>query len=84
MLEYHRQHYKYLQAYQARTQRMSFEKQKPLVPYSQPLTKKVGKQTGGYDNRSISDDLITAILLKFCSKTRIQESEEHMRTLSGE
>ncbi|PIL33226.1 hypothetical protein GSI_04676 [Ganoderma sinense ZZ0214-1] len=83
LLEYHRRHYEYLHAYQARTKRMSFEKQKPLVPFSKPLVKKVGKQTGGYDNRSISNDLITAILLKLSNKTRIEESEEHMRTLNA-
>ncbi len=63
---------------------MSFEKQKPLVPFSKPLLRSVGKHTCSYYNRSISDDLITTILLKFCNKTRIKESEEHMRTLSGE
>nr|VWO98010.1 Carboxylic ester hydrolase (EC [Ganoderma boninense] len=84
LLEYHKQHYLYLQSYRTRSQQTSFLKQKtPLVPYSKPLTKKVAKQTGGYDNRSISDDLITAILLKFCNQTRIEESEEHMRSLSA-
>ncbi|PIL33642.1 hypothetical protein GSI_04265 [Ganoderma sinense ZZ0214-1] len=84
LLEYHKQHYLYLQSYRARSQQTSFFKQKkPLVPYSKPVTKKVAKQTGGYDNRSISDDLVTAILLKFCNKTRIEESEEHMRSLSA-
>ena len=56
---------------------------KSLVPFSEPLNKKVGKQTGGYDNRSISDDLISVIMLRFSNKTRIEESEEHMRSLSG-
>ncbi|PIL31911.1 hypothetical protein GSI_06615 [Ganoderma sinense ZZ0214-1] len=45
--------------------------------------KEVGKQSGGFDNRSISDDQITAIFLKFSNQTRIEESEEHMRTLSA-
>ncbi len=85
LLEYHKQHLSYLQAFCARTQKMSLRKQtKPLVPYSKLLSKKAGQQTGGYNNWLISDDLITTILLEFCNKTRIQESEEHMRTLSGE
>ena len=54
------------------------------MPFSKPLNKKVGKQTGGYDNRSISDDLISVIMLRFCNKTRTEESEEHMRSLGGE
>ncbi|KAI1782077.1 hypothetical protein LXA43DRAFT_1069364 [Ganoderma leucocontextum] len=84
LLEYHKQHILYLQAFRARTQQMVFSKQtKPLVLYSKPLSKKVAQQTGGYDNRSISDDLITMILLRFSNKTRIEESEEHMRTLSA-
>ncbi|PIL30528.1 hypothetical protein GSI_07228 [Ganoderma sinense ZZ0214-1] len=84
LLEYHKQHHQYLQAFHARTQQMTIVKQtKPLVPYSKPFSKKVGQQKGGYDNRSISDDLITMILLKFCNETRIKESEEHMRTLSA-
>ncbi|PIL34349.1 hypothetical protein GSI_03124 [Ganoderma sinense ZZ0214-1] len=83
LLEYHKQHLLYLQTYRARSQKTSLTKQKPLVPFSKPLTKKVGKQTGGYDNRSISDDLITKILLDFSNKTRIEESEAHMRTLSA-
>lgn len=83
LLEYHRQHYAYLQVYHARSQQTTLLKGKPLVPFLQSLKKKARKQTGEYDNHLISDNLITSIFLKFSNEMRIEESEEHMWMLTS-
>jgi hypothetical protein len=38
---------------------------------------------GGYANAPISDDLITDVFLEFSNKTRKQESERYLRSLTG-
>lgn len=42
------------------------------------------EDTCGYDDKSISDDLISDVYLAFSSKTRIPESQESLRTLTGQ
>jgi hypothetical protein len=36
-----------------------------------------------YDEKSISDELITEIFIEFSSQTRREESDEYIRTLTG-
>ncbi|KAI1782658.1 hypothetical protein LXA43DRAFT_1103634 [Ganoderma leucocontextum] len=81
LLEYHKQQLLYLTNFETRwRQNALFKPVKGLVRYSKPLTGKVKKHTGGYDNRSISDEMITDIFVRYCEKTRIQESEENVRS----
>jgi hypothetical protein len=49
-----------------------------LIRFSDP-----GK-VDGFNNKSITDDLITDIYLGFSDQTRRAESQEYLRTLSGE
>lgn len=49
-----------------------------LEKFSDPWKK------AGYNDGSITDDLITDIYLAFIDQTRSPESQEHLRTLSGE
>jgi hypothetical protein len=38
----------------------------------------------GYNEHTISDDTITEVYLEFCDKSRKDESDEYLRTLTGE
>lgn len=49
----------------------------PLRSFSKP------DDSGGYCDKSITDDFITDIYLKFSKATRVEESNEHLRTLTG-
>lgn len=49
----------------------------PLRHFSKP------SDIGGYCDVSITDDMITDIYLKFSRGTRAEESNEHLRTLTG-
>lgn len=84
LLEYHKHRYAYLKAYRARSSRTSLIAPPPLRNFSKPLTIGVAKHVGGYDNRSISDDLIADVYSKWAERTRKDESEENMRTKTGE
>ena len=74
----------YLQAYRSRTQMTTLVPHKTgLQVFSSPQTGGVAKQTNGYDNRSISDDLITDLYLLFCRETRQKESEDSLKVKGG-
>ena len=74
----------YLQAYRSRTQMTTLVPHKTgLQVFSRPQTGGVAKQTTGYDNRSISDDLITDLYLLFCRETRQRESEDSLKVKGG-
>lgn len=49
----------------------------PLRLFSKP------SDIGGYCDTSITDDMVTDIYLKFCQGTRVEESNDHLRTLTG-
>lgn len=74
LLEYHKRTLTYLQKYQDRE--TSVFSPKHLTPFSDPGSE-------GYDDKPISDDLITDILLEYSKRTRQEESMEYLRTLSG-
>ena len=38
----------------------------------------------GYNNRSISNDIITDLYLDFCQRTRKEESSEYLKTVTGD
>jgi hypothetical protein len=40
--------------------------------------------TTGYNDKTISDDIITELYLNFGQRTRQEESSEYLRTLTGE
>ena len=85
MLEYHQQHRAYLENYASRSQQTTIVLPKAgLRRFSKPLTSGVAKHTSGYDNRSISDDIIAEIFNGWCERTRVQESEEYLCTEGGE
>jgi hypothetical protein len=76
MQEYHRQKFGYLQA---------FERRHPtpfcpldLKAFSDPCDME------GYDDRSVTDDMITEVYVEFGNKTRKAESDSYLRTKSGE
>jgi len=50
----------------------------PLVPFSHP------RAIDGYCDNCITNDLITHILNEFSERTRKNESEKYLQTLSGE
>lgn len=49
----------------------------PLRSFSKP------NDIGGYSDISITDDMVSDIYLKFSQSTRVEESNEHLRTLTG-
>lgn len=49
----------------------------PLRSFSKP------DDIGGYSDTSITDDMISDIYLKFSQSTRVEESNDHLRTLTG-
>ncbi|GBE83061.1 hypothetical protein SCP_0501070 [Sparassis crispa] len=72
LLEYHRQHMMYLQAYkQRRNQPKSMVTPPPLCRFSNPA------------RISITDDLVTDIYAKFSETTRQKESEDYLQTLAA-
>lgn len=75
LFEYKKRHLEYLEFYRLRGPT-------PLQPvalqsFSEPYNAK------GYDDQSITDDMITEILLGYHEKTRGGESAEYMSTLTG-
>jgi hypothetical protein len=75
ILEYFKQKYAYLEAFERRgpTVFNQFE----LQTFSKP------NEEQGYDNKSITDDIITEIYLEFSNKTRRAESDSYLRTRTG-
>lgn len=75
LLDYKKRHLEYLQFYLSRGPT-------PLQPvalqaFSEPYN------IDGFDDESITDDMITEILLVYHEKTRQEESAEYARTLTG-
>lgn len=71
----------YLTTYQDRLERCARSVlptlKSPLRHFSKP------GDIGGYCDVSITDDMITDVYLKFSRGTRVEESNEHLRTLTG-
>lgn len=77
MLEHAQAKLEYLQYYEARKLKQSWIKPSALQSFSDPY------QVNGYGHKSITDDLITDLFLSYGKQTRVPESEEYLRTLSG-
>ncbi|KAJ7037697.1 hypothetical protein C8F04DRAFT_1328715 [Mycena alexandri] len=76
LLEYKQRHMEYVTAFKARvTPRLNDSS--PLESFSTP------DNATGYNNKSITDDLITDIYLEFCHQTRIEECSRYLRTLKA-
>jgi hypothetical protein len=75
LLEYKQAALEYLQ---------EFQKKKSAIFQEVELTEFSGPHDPlGYNDKSISDDLITDILLEFTKRTRKLESAEYLQTLHG-
>lgn len=91
LLQYHRKHLEYLQYLQLRVhQPAQMLSPASLLPFSIPYTSASGAASsveagtqGGYNNTSITHDLIMDVYAQFCVQTRQRESEAYMRMLSG-
>ncbi len=89
LLHYHKQRLAYLKSYYATRPRGQLKlgqqaRWVPLRNFSKPEMSGVATHVAGYDNRSISDDLITDVFSKFSEQTRQAESEESLRSKTGE
>ncbi len=90
LLTYHKQRLAYLRSYEAALPRgqttldQSCNGATPLRNFSKPQTSGVATQVSGYDNRSISEDLVSDVFRKFVEQTRQAESEDSLRTKTGE
>lgn len=78
MLEYHRAKREYLVSYQYRKQPGALQAHPELEEFSSPSDLK------GYAAKPITDDLITDLYLEFSDRTRQAESEDYLRTLTGQ
>lgn len=76
MLEYHAVKQEYLQAYKIRQGQSALHVPK-LKDFSGPW------DPTGYNDGSITDDLITDVFLDFSDRTRASESQDYLRTLKG-
>jgi hypothetical protein len=76
MLEYHQAKLDYLRCFAVRKQQTSLLPA-TLKRFSDPA------KADGYNDRPITDDLITDIYLGFSKQTRCDESQEYLRTLTG-
>lgn len=77
LLEYHRSRREYLVSFQ-NCKRADALVHPQLEEFSSPW------DSEGYTSRSITDDLITDVYLEFSKRIRQPESEDHMRTLTGQ
>jgi hypothetical protein len=75
LLEYQRKKLEYVQ--NAKFFRPSPFQVVAVEPFSQPY------DLDGYADISISDDLITDVFLQFSTRTRQEESQRYLRTLTG-
>jgi hypothetical protein len=66
----------YLQNVQSR--HISIFRPDPLLPFSDPFNPE------GYADNSITHDLITELFLIFHERTRKKESDDFLKTLTGE
>ena len=78
LLEYKRRMLEYVQ-------RIKMDKPQHITPFHLSKTKAFSGpyDPDGYNDGSISDDLITDAYLEFSAHTRIIESEAYARVLSG-
>ncbi|KAA1478099.1 hypothetical protein DENSPDRAFT_885629 [Dentipellis sp. KUC8613] len=81
LLEYNQMRYTYLRQYQVRLGQAkgTLLNAPRLEQFSKP-----GDNDVGYNLTSITDDLITDVYLAFSEKTRKAESEDYLRTLTGQ
>ncbi|PIL35895.1 hypothetical protein GSI_01555 [Ganoderma sinense ZZ0214-1] len=77
LLQYHKQRREYLASFEARAKQKTWLAPAKLQKFPEPHT---GRHQEGYDNTSISDELITDIYLNWSKATRQGESEESLRT----
>jgi len=75
VLEYHRVVLEYLQEFEA--DKPTVFRKRRLIPFSEP------RDPTGYGDGSITDDLITEVLLEFSERTRKQESSDYLQGLTG-
>ncbi|PIL36750.1 hypothetical protein GSI_00439 [Ganoderma sinense ZZ0214-1] len=83
LLQYHKRRREYLLNFEARTKQQVWPgggQDVKLRKFPEPRT---GRHKEGYDNTSISDELITDIYLSWVRATRQGESEESLRTKTG-
>ena len=76
LLEYRQRMLEYLRSFEG-AQNNPF-KAVVLQQFSAP------NSTTGYNDKTISDDIITELYLEFSQRTRQEESSEYLRTLTGE
>jgi hypothetical protein len=83
LLEYRRRYLEYLQAFEAR--RETPFSPAVLKPFSAPRNERGHSKSSplGYDDKSISDEMITEVFVEFSARTRQAESEQYLRTLTG-
>jgi hypothetical protein len=75
LLQYQQKALEYLQHFSRR--RVTPFRSDPLKKFSSPY------HMDGYADNYISDDLITDLYLEFSERTRRDESEKYLRTLTG-
>lgn len=75
LLEYGKRKLEYLRQFSIRP--TSVFKPNPLQVFSNP------SDASGYNDKSISDDMITALFIDFSERTQQAESQEYLRTLTG-
>jgi hypothetical protein len=77
LLEYHRTRLEFLHFFRIRKQQTSMV---PVVlkKFSDPC------KPDGYNDKPITDDLISDVYLAFSNQTRSSESQEYLRTLGGQ
>lgn len=77
LVEYHMTRLEFLRAYEIRQQQTSLFGTN-LEEFSGPW------DPNGYNDRSITDNLITDIFVDFNTRTRSAESQDYLKTLTGE
>jgi hypothetical protein len=78
LLEYHKTRLEYLRYYKARREIVTVVPVAALKEFTNPSA------VGGYGDKPITDDLITDIYHEFSNRTRTVESEDYLRTLTGQ
>lgn len=76
LLEYHQRALEYVQFYE-KTPKCAFRRAHTLLKFSRPDDLK------GYADDNITNDMVTAVFSEYCERTRIEESQEYLRTLGG-
>jgi hypothetical protein len=83
LLEYRRQFLSYLQAFADHPD--THFQPAILKAFSKPSNDRTHIKNSplGYDDKSISDEMITEVFVEFSKQTRQAESEQYLRTLAG-